>query len=204
MRQRPWNRGGVSCARDVAVCTAFTHAFVAVAVGRAWYPGDLPSKCWILALLSSAGPDLDVGLHSYGVAYEDLWGHRGMTHSIFFAAMLAFVVVMWLFRNDCRFLSRRWWSLITFFFFVTASHGFIDAFTDGGLGIAFLSPFDQSRYFMPWTPIPVPNFGLANLFTRYGAHVLLSEVLYVWLPVGTISLMVYLLRRRRRCRTAQP
>ncbi|MCP3903528.1 MAG: metal-dependent hydrolase [Planctomycetes bacterium] len=180
------------------MCTAITHAFVAVAAGRAAYPRSVPFKFWVLAILCSAGPDLDVGLHSYGVSYDGLWGHRGLTHSLFFAASLAFIVVTWLFRTDFRFLSRAWWSFFAFFFLLTASHGFIDAFTDGGLGIAFFSPFEQSRYFMPWTPIPVPDFGLANLFTRYGLEVLVAELLYVWLPVGITAFVVHVVRRPRR------
>src|SRR5688572_28506208 len=117
------------------MCTAFTRALVALAVGRAWYAGRMPLKFWLLAPMASALPDLDVGLHSYGVDYEDLWGHRGMAHSLLFAMFLALVIVTWLFRADCRFLSRPWWGLTLFFFLVVASHGFIDAFTDGGLGI---------------------------------------------------------------------
>lgn len=180
------------------MCTAFTHAFVAIAVGHAWFPEKMSPKFWGLALLCSAGPDLDVGLHSYGVEYGDLWGHRGMAHSITFAFAVAFVVVTWLFRTDCTFLRRRWWSLFSFFFVVTASHGAIDAFTDGGLGVAFFSPFDQARHFMPWNPIPVPDFGLANMFTRYGGQVMLAELFYVWLPVGVVSAAIALPRRCAR------
>ena len=36
-----------------------------------------------------------------------------------------------------------------------ASHGVLDALTDGGPGVAFLAPFDDTRYFFPWRPIRV-------------------------------------------------
>jgi inner membrane protein len=35
----------------------------------------------------------------------------------------------------------------------TASHGILDAFTNGGLGVAFFAPFDKTRYFFPVTPM---------------------------------------------------
>ena len=40
-------------------------------------------------------------------------------------------------------------------FFASGVHGLLDAMTDGGLGVAFFSPFDNRRYFLPWTPIRV-------------------------------------------------
>jgi inner membrane protein len=154
----------------------------------------MPWKFWALAMACSALPDLDVGLHSYGVQYEDLWGHRGMMHSLLFAAVVALVVVSWFFRKDVRPGDRRWCSLVAFFFIITASHGMIDAFTDGGLGIAFLSPFDQTRYFAPWQPIPVSNFGLTSMFDHYGAHVLWTEIKLVWAPLAALTALVMAIR----------
>jgi inner membrane protein len=175
------------------VCTAFTHAFVAVAAGKICFR-KMPPRFWILAVACSAGPDLDIGLHRYGVQYEDLWGHRGMTHSLLFAAVVAAVVVAWPLRKLAAPWSARWWALVGFFFALTASHGFMDAFTDGGLGIAFFSPFDPTRYFMPWTPLPVPQFGVRSLFTSYGVDVMLGEILWIWMPVGAIAAAVTLIR----------
>jgi inner membrane protein len=184
------------------VATAFTHAFVALAAGKICFARPMPWKFWVLAMGCSALPDLDVGLHSYGVEYEDLWGHRGMMHSLLFAAALAFAVVSWFFRREAPFGRRQWWGLFIFFFVVTASHGVIDAFTDGGLGIAFFSPFDASRYFAPWNPIPVSNFGLSSMFDHYGAHVMLTEVKLVWLPIGAMAAVAMALRRMVKTRPA--
>ena len=185
------------------MCTAFTHAFVALACGGAFFGGqrDLPRRFWLLAPVCSAVADVDVGLHSYGVEYEDLWGHRGMMHSVVFAVGLAFIVVTWLFREYAGFLSRRWWMLMAFFVPLTASHGFLDAFTDGGLGVAFWSPFDTTRYFMPWTPISVSPIGLAGFVKYGGLQTLLSEMMWVWLPVTVLMMPVVITRvvlHRRR------
>src|SRR6267378_8050335 len=57
--------------------------------------------------------------------------------------------------------SARWarWcptpGLWRFFFLATASHGLLDAMTNGGLGVAFFAPFCDTRYFLPWQPIVV-------------------------------------------------
>ncbi|MBL0051352.1 MAG: metal-dependent hydrolase [Bacteroidetes bacterium] len=37
-------------------------------------------------------PDADVVGFQFGVSYNSMFGHRGFTHSIFFAAILAMVV----------------------------------------------------------------------------------------------------------------
>jgi len=37
----------------------------------------------------SVMPDLDVIGFRFGIRYGDFWGHRGFTHSLLFAALLA-------------------------------------------------------------------------------------------------------------------
>ena len=117
-----------------------------------------------------------------------------MTHSLLFAAAVSLIVVLWVFRNYAKRFSRRWWSLVTFFFLITASHGFLDAFTDGGYGIAFFAPFDNTRYFMPWSPLNVSPLGVHGVFTPYFASVMLSELLWVWLPTLAMTAPIILWR----------
>jgi membrane-bound metal-dependent hydrolase YbcI (DUF457 family) len=62
---------------------------------------------------------------------------------------------------------------------VTASHGVLDAMTDGGLGIAFFAPFDNTRYFFPFRPVKVSPIGL-SFFSARGLDVIWSELL--WAP----------------------
>jgi inner membrane protein len=56
-------------------------------------------------------------------------------------------------------------TLFTYLFLATASHGVLDAMTDGGLGVAFFSPFDNRRYFLPWRPIVVSPISIARFFS---------------------------------------
>ena len=79
---------------------------------------------------------------------------------------------------------------------VTVSHGVLDAMTDGGLGVAFFSPFDTARYFFPWRPINVSPIGVGQFFNGQGAVVLASEAIYVWLPLAAVWAAVGVLRRR--------
>ena len=55
-----------------------------------------------------------------------------------------------------------------------ASHGVLDALTDGGSGVAFLAPFDDTRYFFPWRPIRVSPFW-GGFFTPRGLETVTSE-----------------------------
>jgi inner membrane protein len=60
---------------------------------------------------------------------------------------------------------------------VLASHPLLDTLTDGGLGCALLWPFDHTRYFAPWTPIPVSPIGL-SFFSPYGMYAAGVELIY--------------------------
>ncbi len=182
--------------------TVFTHAFVAVAAGKAFRPQGAPWKFWLLAIACSAGPDLDVGLFAYGVEYEDTFGHRGFFHSLAFAMILAVIVVELGFRREIVRFSRAWWSHTAFFFALTASHGLLDAFTNGGMGIAFFSPFNTTRYFFTEL-IEVSDMGLSALFRRRMAEVLWSEMRWVWLPVGLVCGIVWACRVGIKCRSPQ-
>jgi inner membrane protein len=139
-------------------------------------------------------PDVDVLGFRFGIHYGDSWGHRGFTHSLVFAALLASIVMFMGFRQALPSLGRL--SLWMYFFLAIASHGFLDAMTDGGLGVAFFFPFDNRRYFLPWTPIRVSPIGFGRFFTGRGLAVLPSEILWIWLPAMLLAISAWVLRRR--------
>ena len=120
--------------------------------------------------LLSLLPDLDVIGFSLGIQYGDAWGHRGATHSLLFSLMLGVAVGLvapWFRRPVVRTGCIATAVLI--------SHALLDTLTDGGLGCALLWPFDRSRYFAPWNPIPVAPIGLSFL-TPYGLFVSAIEL----------------------------
>jgi inner membrane protein len=143
-----------------------SHAIAALGIGAFFYKPGIPKRVWVVGALCSMIPDIDVIGFQFGIPYADFWGHRGFTHSLVFAAALASAVVLLGFRRGLPNISRL--SMWTYFFLATASHGLLDAMTDGGLGVAFFAPFDNHRYFLPWTPIRVSPIGIGRFFTSRG------------------------------------
>lgn len=157
------------------MASIFAHAVCAVAVSDSLRKKQIPRRLWLLAIISAILPDIDVIGFAWGIEYGDVLGHRGFTHSLFFAALWAGLLALWLFKEE-RYL------VFTILFFVTASHGVLDAMTNGGLGIAFLSPFDNTRYFFDFRPIQVSPIGIQAFFSEWGLRVIQSEVIWVGLP----------------------
>ena len=96
-------------------------------------------------------------------------------------------------RRGATNLSR--FSLWMYFFLATASHGLLDAMTNGGLGVAFFALLDNSRYFLPWTPIQVSPIGITNFVADGGLSVIPSELLWIWLPSALLAAIALLARR---------
>ncbi len=179
-----------------------SHVIAALELGAFFYKPGVPKRVWVVGAVCSVIPDIDVIGFRFGIRYGDFWGHRGFTHSLVFAAVLASAVVFLGFRAGLPNISRL--SMWTYFFLATASHGLLDAMTDGGLGVAFFAPFDNHRYFLPWTPIRESPIGLGRFFTIRGSAVIRSELLWIWVPVGALVVSALLLRSRRPASHARP
>ncbi len=138
-------------------------------------------------------PDLDAIGFAAGVPYEAAWGHRGATHSLAFALVVALGVA--------PFYRRFSVGAVPFFaatLLVAASHPLLDAMTTGGLGVALWWPFSDARIFFPrpWRVIPVAPIGLGML-TRHGLGVLVRETI-LFAPVWLLALRPWRLWRARR------
>jgi inner membrane protein len=135
------------------------HVAVGMAAARFYrngqalrWPFMASAAAWsLLSLL----PDADVIGFSMGVRYEDEWGHRGATHSIAFS--IAVAVAIALIGRIARLPMLRTAATAAI---VLVSHAVLDTMTDGGLGCALFWPFDLTRYFAPFNPIPVAPIGL--------------------------------------------
>lgn len=169
------------------MASAFAHGVVAVTVGQAYRLRQQPLRFWVLGVICAIVPDADVITFAFGVSYGDFWGHRGFTHSLTFALLLA-VLVTFAYFKDASFLSRAWWGYVSYFFICTALHGVVDAMTNGGLGIAFFSPFENGRYFLPWRPLLVPPIGVGKFFSSWGLEVLVSELIWIGIPCAVLAL----------------
>jgi inner membrane protein len=127
-------------------------------------------------------PDLDVLAFSLGIPYGSPFGHRGITHSLFFAAALSGLVAAATRQVGLQMSVRVWFYL----FASIASHGLVDACTNGGRGIGLLIPLSAQRFFFPWRPIQVSPIGVSWFFSPEVWFVLKSELLWVWLPSGLV------------------
>jgi inner membrane protein len=138
-------------------------------------------------------PDLDVVGFRFGIRYGDVLGHRGFSHSLVFAGLLAaFGAACWPAQA-----MGKWW-VFGVLFACGASHGVLDAFTNGGLGVAFLSPFSNERFFAPIQPLEVSPLGPRQILSERGWNVLRSEVVWLWFPVVVARALVVFCRRFRR------
>jgi inner membrane protein len=178
------------------VASAISHGVAALAIGACFYRPETPWRIWVLGAGLAVLPDVDVIGFGFGFHYQDLLGHRGLTHSLCFAALVAGTLVMTRYRQGTPGLSPT--MLFVYLFLAIASHGILDAMTDGGLGVAFFSPFSNARYFFPWRPIHVSPIGLARFFSARGLAVLESEVVWIWLPSALLTGAAFVARRTSR------
>lgn len=183
-----------------------THAAVPLALWCAADRGRIPP--WLLAagVVAAMLPDADVLAFALHIPYADAFGHRGASHSLMFAGVLAVLAALLAFFGSRRPWSaprssgsRRPWSAVprqprlastvqaaTFVFVCAASHPLLDALTSGGLGVALAWPWSEHRFFAPWRPIRVSPFA-PQFFSARGVATLLSELRWVWLPLaGTV------------------
>jgi inner membrane protein len=175
------------------MCTVITHPAVPIALSVLLPEGTASSSLLAAGALCSIVPDLDVIGFEFGIQYSDMFGHRGFTHSIFFAAVLAGLVSFTFFRNS----HGSHLAIFLFLFLSTLSHPVLDALTNGGLGVGFFAPFSNERYFFAYRPIQVSPIGVAAFFSQGGLEVLLSELRWVWLPSGIFLAVGHLIKRGR-------
>ena len=175
------------------MASAFTHAITGLALGTAFATTRTTAQFWALGAICAAIPDLDGVGFWLGVPYESTFGHRGFTHGLLFAALLASLCMLAFHGERYRVDRARYWIYL---FLATTSHGILDAMTTGGGGIAFFAPFWNERYFFPWRPILVSPMSVRRFFTERGARVIVSEIQYVWIPALAFCATMLMLRRR--------
>ena len=177
------------------MATIFTHAAVAAVIKKSFKKISGPDKkvlfwCLLLSIL----PDADVLSFKLGIAYEHPLGHRGFTHSILFVLIISPLVSFIVFNEESR---KTKYKLTLVFALSLFSHAILDALTNGGLGVGFFIPFDNNRYFFPWTPIEVSPIG-RNFFSMNGVRTLLSELKVVIIPITVIVLIKIGIKRYKK------
>jgi len=162
--------------------TIFTHAIIPLAGSLALGKARIPTPVLVTGIVLAALPDADVIGFKFGVDYADQLGHRGASHALLVAAIVAAAIT-------AMFRPANWKLVFAFLFVSMASHGLLDTFTDGGLGAALFWPFDDARIFAPVTPIRVSPLGL-GFFSSRGVAVIISELIWIWTPALVFAVAV--------------
>jgi inner membrane protein len=171
--------------------TVMTHAIVGIAVGTVAPFARRRPVFWIASAVLPMLPDLDVLGLPLGIPFLGLWGHRGISHSVVAAIIVGLGAAVLVHRH----VDGRLLPLALYFTVITASHGILDAFTNGGPGVAFFAPLDANRYFFAWRPLPVSPLA-SHFFSEWGWDVFRAELVHIWVPALALIGTVRIARRR--------
>lgn len=171
------------------MASLITHPVVPVAIAIAAGKKQIDYRLLLIGILASMLPDADVIAFRFGIPYGHMLGHRGLSHSLVFAALFAAAIAYF----DAFYGHRL--KVFLFVFAATASHGVLDALTTGGKGVGFFIPFTGERYFFSLRPIEVSPLTAREFFTGRGLAILASEIKAVWLPCAIVAIGGYSLRR---------
>jgi len=168
----------------------FGHAVAGIALGVAFADEKTPRRTWALGTFCALAPDVDWFTAFLKVHPGNYLAHRGITHSLLGAVLIAASVLLFGFKREQRNLKVG-----TYLLLASLSHGLLDACTSGRIGVAFFYPFSSSRWACDWQPIqdaPLPFWsGLQLPFL--GA--LLGEMLWIGIPASILAISVQLFRR---------
>ncbi len=175
------------------MATIISHTAIPITLFCLQRQKRISARLFVTGILLSMAPDLDVIGFKFNIEYGANLGHRGMTHSLLFAAVVAFIS-----SRFSKFLRSQPSTVGLFTFISMASHGFLDAMTNGGLGVAFYWPFSDRRYFFPWHEIVVSPIGLKNFLSTRAWVVLQSEIIYIWAPCLLLAFLFHWFQAKNR------
>jgi inner membrane protein len=186
------------------MATAITHSIVGAAIVFCAPKQYRTPLNFIIASALGAIADLDVISFRLGIPYNSMFGHRGFTHSILVAFLVGLMgaSIAYLSCKKDVLTPPTFRGMACIMILAALSHGILDAFTNGGHGVAFFSPFNNQRYFFPAQPIEVCNIGY-NFFNERALMVLKSEFNIVILPVITVMICLASVRRFRTIKGAE-
>lgn len=162
--------------------TIFTHGFAAYTISKVIADKTSTFKILIAVVICAMLPDADVIGFKFGIAYDSMFGHRGFTHSIFFALLLALIVKSIFFKAE-NISSKNGMLIFLLLFLSIVSHPLLDMLTNGGLGVALFSPYSNHRFFFHgFRPVQVSPIGASGFFSTWGVKVLISEFIFIGLP----------------------
>lgn len=165
--------------------TILTHA--ALPLIAAWGL-RAPRRLALAAAIVALAPDLDVAGRAFAIPHQALLGHRGISHSLLFALLLALLAWTAIARERPR------WSL-AFLFAAAASHGLADMYTRGSKGIMLWWPLGEARYEWQFQPVEASGIFARSITGGSLPAILLAELLWLVLPAFLLAALYRLARR---------
>ena len=160
-----------------------TQGILGAAVGQAGFQHNLGRKAVLWGAVYGMLPDLDVLVKFSGNPFAEQLYHRGFTHSLFFAPLVAPIAAT-LMRRFYK--SGDYWSWMWLIFWALITHPLLDVFTH--YGTQLLNPLSNYRFSL--AAIPVVDL-------LYSVPLLIAVILGLIIPrdkfVRTLTSFVLLL-----------
>lgn len=169
------------------------HALVGYVATEAFLGEHQLAGPRLLVISAAILPDLDILPGLFGHSATAIGGHRGLTHAIPFAILLA-AVISWAAERIRGFVSRR-----RMFFALTVScalHGIVDAFTVYGTGVTLLAPFSWARIQSAWRPLGDIGITTGRTALELSLATAWNELVWIAFPCMLGILLTRALRQR--------
>jgi inner membrane protein len=167
--------------------TPITHIIASLPMNTTVMRQTNTKKILFWSLVITLIPDIDLLGNFFNIPINNIFGHRGFTHSLIFAFFLAAIISL-IFWQEFKTDKKRWFLIFGNFLLVALMHPLLDALTDKNYGVALLSPFSNHRFSLPWAPINDSALGIWNYYVlgfwqiiKVEAVIILAALLYTWL-----------------------
>lgn len=170
---------------------SITHIALGACIGEAFFGRGFGKKAMLWGALAQSAPDIDFLGSLWLRTDENLLAHRGFTHSIPFALLVAPVLALVAERVH-RPVNIRYSKWVIFFLVEVMVHLFIDGFNNYGVG--WLEPFSHYRFSFNAIYVADPLFSIwagiaaVMLFRLHSYH---PRRRYWW-RFGTLLPFLYL------------
>lgn len=169
-----------------------THLIVSVPINALIMKQENKKKIIFFSFFAAIAADFDYVGYLFNFGNLSFFGHRGFTHSIFFAIVIATLICIVFFRN-VDFKSKAFLFLLFNFFLAALSHPLLDYLINQNNGVALFFPFSTERFSFPFAPINEEICSAFEYYRKYFWLVLKVEIIYLIFPA---ILFYYLIKRK--------
>lgn len=162
-----------------------TQGILGAAVGQVYAQRTLGRRALAYGALIGMLPDADVLVRFSSNPFAEMLHHRGFTHSLFFAPLIAPILGWLLHRFYFPKGDFRTWTILSFLALIT--HPLLDVFTV--YGTQLLNPFSNHRFALSAVPVIDPVYtGLLLIPVFIGMIKPLWQRLCLWLGIVALTL----------------